>query len=366
MSVNEIIMYVMVAAMTLGALDKYVFKGRFGYGAKFDEAFELMGPLALAIVGIMCFAPVLGKLLTPMVSPLFNLIGADPAMLAGSILASDMGGFYLASTMTADPQIQVLSGIFLGSMMGVAVIFVIPYTATVMSKSDRPYLAKGIVAGLIPIPAGCLIAGVLGGIPMTKLLINLAPITVLALLLAVVLWYFPGPLTRVFQGFSQLMTWLIGAALVAAIIEALTDLVIIPGMAPISEQFVVVGLIVITLAGAYPLMHFIIKTFAKPLSKAGGLIGINDVSVSGMLACMASSFPMYAVFKDMDPKGKVIAMAFSIGAGFALGDILGYTSAVAPDYIFPMIAGKLTAGILAAAIAWLVVRRDNRQGNWNS
>jgi ethanolamine transporter len=358
MNVNEIIMYVMVAAMIFGAVDKYVFKGRFGYGAKFDEAFALMGPLTLAIVGIMCLAPVLGKGLTPLVSPLFHLIGADPAMLAGSILASDMGGFYLASTMTADPQIQVLSGIFLGSMMGVAIIFVIPYTATVMDKSDRPYLGKGIVAGLIPIPAGCLVAGILGGIPMAKLLLNLAPVAVLALLLAVTLWFFPGPLTKIFQGFSQAITWVIGAAFVAAIVEALTGFVIIPGMAPIAAQFEIVGLIVITLAGAYPLMHFIIKTFAKPLGKVGGMFGINDVAISGMLACLASSFPMYAVFKDMDRKGKVIAMAFSIGAGFALGDILGYTSVVAPDYIFPMIIGKLVAGVLAAAIAWLAVKRD--------
>jgi ethanolamine transporter len=358
MNVNGIIMCVMVAAMTFGALDKYAFKGRFGYGAKFDEAFDLMGPLALAIVGIMCLAPVLGKVLTPLGSPLFHLIGADPAMLAGSILASDMGGFYLASTMTADPQIQVLSGIFLGSMMGVAVIFVIPYTATVMDESDRPYLGKGIVAGLIPIPLGCLVSGILGGIPMAKLLVNLAPVTALALLLAIVLWFFPGPLIRIFQAFSQLITWIIGAGLVAAIVEALTGFVVIPGMAPIAAQFEIVGLIVITLAGAYPLMHFIIKAFTRPLGKAGGMLGINDVAVSGMLACLASSFPMYAIFKDMDNKGKVIAMAFSIGAGFALGDILGYTSAVAPAYIFPMIAGKLTAGALAAAIAWLALKRD--------
>ncbi|MDL2205439.1 ethanolamine utilization protein EutH [Eubacteriales bacterium OttesenSCG-928-N13] len=355
MSINEIIIWIMVGFMVFSAIDKLFLNNRFGYGEKFDDAFNAMGPLALSIVGIMCFAPVLGNLLTPVFTPLFQLFGADPAMLAGSILASDMGGYALAGSMTTDPQIQALSGILLGSMMGIAIIFVIPYTATVIEKEDMPYLSSGIMAGIIPIPIGCLIGGLISGISFSKLIVNLIPVAILAAVLALCLWLIPRVIIKLFSWFSKIITWLIGITLVCAIIEALTGFVIIPGMAPIADQFSIVGLIAITLAGAYPFIHFLTTVLKKPLSKLGGVIGINEVSVAGMLACLASSIPMYPMVKDMDPRGKVMSIAFSICAGFCLGDILGYTSANAPEYIFAMIAGKLLAGVIAAWIGAIVV-----------
>ena len=183
LSVNQIILYIMLVFMAWAAIDKLFLNNKFGYGEKFDEAFNAMGPLTLAIVGIMCIAPLLGNILTPLVTPIYNLIGADPAMIAGSVFASDMGGFSLAKQMTNNSEIQVLSGILLGSMMGVAIIFVIPYASTVVAKEDMPYLSKGIVAGIIPIPIGCFIGGLIAEIDSSMLLINLIPVIALALIL---------------------------------------------------------------------------------------------------------------------------------------------------------------------------------------
>lgn len=363
MSVNLAIVAVMMIFMAWAVVDKLFLKNRFGYGEKFDEAFGAMGPLALSITGIMCFAPVLGKLLTPVFAPLFNLLGADPGMLAGALLASDMGGFSLAQSMTQNPDVVVLSGIFLGSMMGVAVIFVIPYTVTVTADSDKPYLSRGIMAGIIPIPVGCLIAGLLSGMPIGMLWLNLLPSTLLAVLLALSLWLAPGRVAQVFGAFSNLLTILMGVFLAAAIVEAMTGFVVIPGMSPIGPQLEIVGYIVIMLAGAYPFIHFLKTVLTGPLSRLGGLIGVNDVTMAGILASLASAIPMYPMIKDMNPRGKVMAVAFSIGAGFALGDILAYTSTQAPDYIFPMIVGKIAAGVLGACIAALAMKkaRDPRE-----
>jgi hypothetical protein len=63
-----------------------------------------MGSLALAMLGIIALAPVLAGLLQPVVVPVYKFLGADPAMFAGTILASDMGGGSLAAEMTTDPQ----------------------------------------------------------------------------------------------------------------------------------------------------------------------------------------------------------------------------------------------------------------------
>ena len=91
MSINEIIVYLMVVFMALGAVDR-ILGNRFGLGEKFEEGIMAMGSLALAMIGIICLAPVLANLLRPVVVPLYQVLGADPAMFAGTLLANDMGG----------------------------------------------------------------------------------------------------------------------------------------------------------------------------------------------------------------------------------------------------------------------------------
>lgn len=89
MSINEIIIYIMVIFMALGAIDRII-GNRFGLGEKFEEGIIAMGSLALSMIGIISLAPVLANLLRPVVVPLFSLVGADPAVFAGTILANDM------------------------------------------------------------------------------------------------------------------------------------------------------------------------------------------------------------------------------------------------------------------------------------
>ena len=70
MSINEIIVYLMVVFMALGAVDR-ILGNRFGLGEKFEEGIMAMGSLALAMIGIICLAPVLANLLRPVVVPLY-------------------------------------------------------------------------------------------------------------------------------------------------------------------------------------------------------------------------------------------------------------------------------------------------------
>ena len=51
-----------------------------------------MGALAMSMIGIICLAPVLADVLRPVVVPVYQFLGADPAMFVGTILANDMGG----------------------------------------------------------------------------------------------------------------------------------------------------------------------------------------------------------------------------------------------------------------------------------
>ena len=95
MSFHEILIAVMAAFAVAGAIDR-IFGNRWGLGKEFEEGILAMGSLALAMVGIVCLAPVLAGLLKPVIVPVFAFLGADPAMFAGTILACDMGGGALA------------------------------------------------------------------------------------------------------------------------------------------------------------------------------------------------------------------------------------------------------------------------------
>ena len=146
--------------------------------------------------------------------------------------------------------------------------------------------------------------------------------------------------------------------LAAAIVEALTGFVLIPGMAPISEGFATVGSIAIVLAGAFPLVYVITRLLRKPLLALGKVLGINDIAAGGLIASLANSIATFGMVKDMNYRGKVVNIAFAVSAAFVFGDHLGFTAGFAPEMLLSVIAGKLVGGISAAAAALWLTREE--------
>lgn len=356
MSINEIIVYIMVGFMVLGAIDKII-GNKFGLGEKFDEGIIAMGTLAVAMVGVVSLAPVLAKVLKPVVVPVYAFLGADPAMFATTLLANDMGGYPLAMELALTNEAGLFAGLILGAMMGPTIVFTIPVALGIINKEDHPFLAKGVLAGLVTIPLGCLAGGLVAGFNIGMILSNLVPIIMVSLLLALGLWKIPNKMINGFIIFGKGVVIVITAGLAAIIVETLTGFVVIPGMAPISDGIQIVGAIALMLAGAFPMVFAITKIFSKPLMRLGKILGMNDVSAAGMVASLANNIPMFGLMKDMDNRGKVLNVAFAVSASFVFGDHLGFTAGVAQDMIFPMVVGKLVAGITAVALALLFVKK---------
>ena len=310
MSINEIIVYLMVVFMALGAVDR-ILGNRFGLGEKFEEGIMAMGSLALAMIGIICLAPVLANLLRPVVVPLYQALGADPAMFAGTLLANDMGGAPLAQELALTQEAGQFGGLIVGSMLGPTIVFTIPVGLGIIKAEDRPYLATGVLAGVITIPIGSFAGG-----------------------------------------------------LAAAIIQKLTPLTLIPGINPISEGVAIVGDIAVVLAGAFPLVYVITRVFKTPLMKLGHVLGMNDIAAAGLVATLANNIPMFQMLHDMDRRGKIINVAFAVSAAFVFGDHLGFTAGFDSTMIFPMIVGKLVGGVTAVAVAMLITRKykEERHG----
>lgn len=361
MSINQIIIYLMVIFMALGAVDRII-GNKFGLGEKFEEGILAMGSLALAMVGIICLAPVLANLLRPVVVPVYQFLGADPAMFAGTILANDMGGAPLAKELALTPEAGQFGGLIVGSMLGPTIVFTIPVGLGIIQAEDRRYLATGVLAGVITIPVGAFLGGLVAGFPVGMVARNLIPILLFALLIALGLWLIPEGMVKGFQVFGKIVVIVITIGLAAAIIEKLTGLALIPGMNPIEDGVLIVGDIAVVLAGAFPLVYVITKVFQKPLMKLGHLLGMNDIAAAGMVATLANNIPMFGMMKDMDERGKVLNVAFAVSAAFVFGDHLGFTAGFDESMIFPMIIGKLVGGITAVAVAMLFTRKERAHG----
>ncbi len=360
MGINDIIIYIMVIFMIVGAVDKCL-GNKFGYGEKFEEGFMAMGALALAMVGVISLAPVIANVLRPIVSPIYEMLGADPAMFATTLLANDMGGYPLAMELANTEQAGIFAGLILGAMMGPTIVFTIPVALGIIEPEDREFLAKGVLAGMITIPLGALVGGLVAGYEVGFILSNLVPIILFAGVIALGLWLVPNKMIKGFTIFGQGVVIIITIGLAAIVTETLTGIVVIKGMAPISEGIEVIGAVAITLAGAFPLVHFITKVFNKPLMKFGKLLGMNETSATGMVATLANSIPMFGLMKDMDKKGKIINVAFAVSAAFVFGDHLGFTAGVNKEMIFPMVVGKLVGGASAVVVAIIIYNMGEKK-----
>ena len=272
MSIHEIILYLMTAFLVVAAVDR-IFGSRLGLGKEFEAGILSFGSLALSMLGILVLAPVLAQVLRPVVVPVFRLLGADPGMFPGSILANDMGGAPLALELAEDRNAGLFGGVIVGSMLGATIVFTVPVALGILEPEDRRYLAQGVLAGIVTIPVGALVGGLLAGFGLGMVLRNLLPIVLFAALIALGLWKAEKWMIRGFTVFGKLILAVITVGLTAAIVEELTGFVVIPGLAPLSEGYAVIGSIAIVLAGAFPLVYALTKLLRKPLLKLGRLLG---------------------------------------------------------------------------------------------
>lgn len=357
MSAHEILIAIMAVFAVIGAIDR-IFGNKIGIGQEFENGILAMGSLAMAMIGIICLAPVLAAILKPVVVPVYNFFGADGAMFAGTILACDMGGAALASELTTDTQAALLGGVITGSMLGATIVFTIPVAMGILQESDRPFLAKGILCGVVTVPIGVLVGGLVAGFDLLMVLRNLIPIILIALLIALGLWRWEKAMIKGFGIFGKAIIALITVGLTAAIVEALTGFVIIPGLTPIEEGFSTVGAIAIVLAGAFPLVYAVTKLLKTPLLKLGKLLGVNDTAAAGLVASLANSIATFDMMKAMDSRGKVVNVAFAVSAAFVFGDHMGFTAGFAPEMLPAVIVGKLAGGVTAVAVALLLTRKE--------
>ena len=384
--IGTVIVYIIMFCAVLGAFAA-IKNPEDGLGKEFMSGLHAVGHIFVPAAGIMASIPYLTWFISKFIGPIFDAIGADPAIAATTILASDMGGYQLANALKTSYEGWIMAFI-VGYMAGATIVFSIPMGLAMLDKRDHKYMALGVMSGVLTIPIGAFIASVLVVLFNTEIrdvisttsdstyefvisygqiLINLLPLLIFVLLIAAGLKFFPRGMIAGFMIFGRVMDAAIKLVLVFSIVEIFTGLFSTifgawgfdPIMADEADQFRALetaGYIGIMLAGAFPMVYLLRKYAAKPLEAGGRKIGLSSVGSAGILATMANILAMFSLVRYMRPKDKVINIAFAVCAAFLLGDHLSFTANFQPNIILPVIIGKLTAGICAIGIAyWLSV-----------
>ncbi|SEO44403.1 ethanolamine transporter [Amphibacillus marinus] len=350
---NDLIMQLLAIFLVIGALDLSI-GNRFGLGEAFKKGVFSMGPLALAMIGIITLSPIIAELLIPVITPIYTAIGADPASFANTLLAIDMGGYVLAESLALSPEGALFAWVFLGTMLGPTIVFTIPVALGIIEQEDHDIFAKGILIGLSTVPLGCFTGGLLAGFDLTFVLLNLIIPVLFSIIIIIGLYIRPRLLIKCFIGFGKVIMFIGVLGLALAGTELLTGVQLMKDLIPYGDGLRIVGTIAMVLAGAYPLVTFITKLLDKPLMRLSKHMAVDQAAVVGFISCFAHSIPAFVLVKDMTPRGKLVIMAFSVSGAFVIGGHLGFVAEVNPAMVVYMIAGKLVAGFSAALIAFFV------------
>lgn len=356
----NVITIIMVAFAMLGAAD-LMFGNKLGMGAEFKKGFMMLGELTLSMVGMIVLAPLLAHLLRTPLETLSGLIAIDPSSFIGLLLANDMGGAPLALELAQDTEVGYFNGLLVGSMMGATVSFTLPFVMGATEKSHRKSILLGILCGICTIPVGCLISGIMAGIRLPLLLLNLIPLLLLSLILVVLLLTVPLVAVKIFNAFGILIRTIVIFGLAIGVFQYLTEIEIVPYTASLEEGAGIVFNIAAVMAGAFPLLYLISKITAKPLAIISKHTGMNEKSVLGFISTLATSVTTFGMMKEMDERGTVLNSAFAVSAAFTLADHLAFTLSFKPDYLPYVIMGKLISGILAVILAALISKRTAKR-----
>lgn len=352
---------VMLSFALLGALDR-ICGNKFGLGKEFERGFNLLGPMALSMIGMIVIAPAIGVWLGSFFEFFYNVFSIDPSIIPASIFANDMGGTPLAMEIMKDEEVGMYNALVVSSIMGAVISYTIPFGAGIVNKTQHKELFFGFLCGIVAIPFGCFISGLTLEISFFALLLNLLPLILLSVIISVGLIFFPSGTVKIFKGFGIFMMALITVGLALGMFTAVTGIVVCKDFASVHEGAKICFNAAITLSGAFPLMFLVSKLLNKPMSALGKKLGINPTSAVCLIPNLVTNATTFGMMRDMDKKGLVLNAALSVTVAFCFGSHLGFTTSYDTKYVLPMIVAKLVSGIFAIAIA-LLIYKDSEAGS---
>lgn len=356
-----VIRIVILAFAALGALD-YLLGNRFGLGRELERGFSLFGAMALSMLGMLVLSPMLGVWLFPAFEGIYRLLGIDPSILPASLLANDMGGTQLAEAVCRDAEVGAYNAYVVSSMLGCVISFTVPFSLGLVPKGRHRELFFGLLCGIVTIPVGCLVAGIICKLNFISLLINLIPLLLISVLLSLALIFLPALSVRCFALLGMVIRILSVVGLLLGLFTFLTGVTVSPYLGTFEEAALVCANACVTLAGALPLMSVVSRLLSRPLGALGRRLGVNGISALAFLGSLVTNASTFGVSEQMDRRGLALNAAFAVSASFVFGSHLAFTMAFRPEYVLPVTVGKLLSGVTAVLLALLLYKEPQEDG----
>lgn len=352
----NILTYIILFFSLLGAAD-LILNNRFGLGKEFEKGFQLFGSMALSMIGMIIMAPLIADILRPAFDFVSDVLHIDASIIPASLFANDMGGASLSVEVASSEAIGLYNALVVSSMMGCTISFTIPVALGMVDKEHHRELLLGLLCGITTIPVGCFAAGLICGIPILSLLLNLLPLVIFSGIIAFGLVKFPTVCVKIFGGFGYAIKVLIIVGLALGIIRFLTGYEPIGGLDTLEEGARICLNASIVMTGAFPFMFVVAKALSKPIRKLSGRIGVNEMSAVGFISSLATSMTTFGMMSRMDKRGILLNSAWAVSAAFTFAGHLAFTMAFNSAYIPAMILGKLVSGVCAVLLAALLIKK---------
>ncbi len=337
----------------IGFIDKAL-DNRWGLAVQFDAGLHTMGVMAIPIVSICTVGTEFIRRHTDQVMALSDHLFFDPSMIIGAILAPDMGGYFISREIAATPQLLVLSGVVLGTLLGQAITFQMPVFMASIERQDYPFLFRGFIVGIIMIPVGLIVAELMIRMPVSLFMRQFLPILVICGILALCLWKVPEGTVRFFTVFAKIVNLAFYLMFAVAVIGLFIPKLAYASLESVEEAVIIIFKSAVIIAGSLVMSELILKFFRKQINTAAGRIGINDTAAVSLLMTCATSLAVMPLFGRMNDKGKEVVAAFSLSGSFVIGGSLAFVSNVTDGYtVLIFVVTKLVCGIVSA---WVIHR----------
>jgi len=338
----------------VGFFDK-MFHLRLGLTETFDKGLMTMGSMAVSIVGIYCVSITFVQNHMEAITSMTSWLPCDPALLIGAFFAPDMGGFSITQQLISQYAYLVFYGVLLSSVLGQTLSFQFPIFLSMSNHHDHPLIMKGFLIGIIMVPFGLLIGGLLLSIPLLELFIILIPILVICLIMVLGLIIFPIVTVRILTVFAHMIQWMTYAMFLIVVVGLFFPQYAYVDYSLVSDAIVMILKMAIIVSGSMVLTDFVLKYMHKTIERLSQRLHINEKSMVGLLLSLASSLAILPLLPQMDKKGKLLNAAFGVSGAYVFGGQLAFISGVVDGFAVGVyVIGKLICGILSVMVMSMI------------
>lgn len=341
----NIFIAIMLVFAAAGLLDE-ILGGKLGLMPNFEKGLATMGGLAMSTVGFYAIGVTYVQTHAEAIAEAAKHMPFDPALIPSCLLA-------------ATPALAAFTGAMVAGSLGMTVGYQLPVFLAAVRKDEIGELMRGFIFGLIAIPSGLAVGGLMLGLPVRQLFFNMIPVLVLCMVLIAAFVLVPALTMKImiFLGNAiRIFSFLLFGVAVFGIFMPKYAVV---EDALIEEMLFMVLRMVIAACGGLVLSQVALKRLQKPIQRIGAILGINEEAVVGLFLSFIQSLAMLPLFSKMDKRGKVLNAAFSVAGAYVVGGQMTLVASLIPgNWVIAYMISKVLSGGLAVVLAVICLRRS--------